>query len=66
MDYLSSISQGALAFGLLVFVLLAIVLPISAYTGQKHAYHCLLERRKLNAVIQALRATVPPERSAPK
>ncbi len=52
---------GALgAFGVLVFILLCIILPISAYGAQKWAYKCYKELQRLNRNIQMLGA--PSER----
>jgi hypothetical protein len=40
--------------GVLVFVFLAIIMPISVYAAQKWAYKCFVELQRLNENIERL------------
>ena len=40
--------------GIVIFVFLCIILPISVYCAQKWAYKCYLELRKLNLAMEML------------
>ncbi|HOE44053.1 MAG TPA: hypothetical protein PLB25_20840 [Rhodoferax sp.] len=41
-------------FGILIFIFLVIILPISVYAAQKWAYKCFKELEKLNEKIDRL------------
>jgi hypothetical protein len=41
-------------FGILIFLFLAIILPISVYCAQKWAYKCYKELRKINDKMDLL------------
>ena len=41
-------------FGMIIFLLLAIILPISVYAAQKWAYKCYKELEKLNQKMDRL------------
>ena len=41
-------------FGILIFLLLVIILPISVYAAQKWAYKCFKELEKLNQKMDQL------------
>lgn len=41
-------------FGILIFLLLAIILPISVYAAQKWAYKCFKELEKINQKMDRL------------
>ncbi len=65
MDEFSSISRGVPLIGMLLFLLLCIVLPISAYSAQKYAYPCYQELQKLNATLASQRPTGAPQPPGP-
>lgn len=41
-------------FGIVIFIFLAIILPISVYCAQKWAYKCFKELEKLNQKMDRL------------
>ena len=41
--------------GLVVFLLVCILLPISAYSAQKYAYKCFRELEKMTRRLEALK-----------
>ena len=56
MDLFSSLSSTVLLIGIILFLALCIVLPISAYSAQKYAYFCYQELKKLNANLTSQRS----------
>ena len=51
---MGEVMGGLGLFGILVFLLLAIILPISVYAAQKWAYKCFKELEKLNQKMDRL------------
>ena len=72
MEILAGLGSGVLFVALLIFVLLVILLPISAFSAQKYAQQCYKELAKSNDHAQAvlnkldlIRELLESERSSP-
>jgi hypothetical protein len=54
MDNLATAFGGLGLFGILIFILLVILVPVSVYAAQKWAYRCYRELRELNKKMDQL------------
>ncbi len=66
MEIASDFARIALFLGIVIFLLLGIVLPISAYSAQKWAYRCYKEMATVTELLRVIARNTTSEASAPE